>query len=118
MPTGLVSFIWGAILTAIMLIVSGMLKAASTDLYKWLKAKIYPAPIEPIKVERNFQPEDTSRSYSWITEDKLFRLESEGYNYFLHPRNSARCYRLRSGGHNIRVKEWLMEQPMKVNEST
>lgn len=112
MPTDLVSFVWGAVIAAFAIIGSGLLKAASSDLYKWIKNKLSPPPIEPVLVERNFEPEKKEgKSFSWVSEEKLFRLETEGYSYYLHPNNKAKCYRLVRSGNGNQFKEWLMEKP-------
>lgn len=111
MPTDAVSFFWGFIVAAVAILASGFLKAAGADLYTWLKNKISPPPIEPILVERNFQAiceEDTS--FSWVSEDKAFRLESEGYSFYLHPEANAKCYRLVRSGSGTQTKEWLMKK--------
>ncbi len=109
MPTDPISFIWGVVVTAVAIIGSGLLKAASADLYKWLKGKVSPPPIEPILVERSFQPKSSEgHSLSWVSEDKVFRLQSEGYEHYLLPENKAKCYRLVHSGNGGQFKEWLM----------
>lgn len=111
MPTDLVSFIWGFVIAALAIIASGLLKAASADLYKWIKSKVSPPPVEPILVERNFQPEpEENKSYSWVNEEKIFRLESEGYSYYFHPKSKGKCYRLVRSGNGNQFKEWLMKK--------
>lgn len=111
MPTDLVSFVCGIVIAALAIIGSGLLKAASADLYKWLKSKVSPPPIEPVLVERNYEPEKTeNKSYSWVNEEKVFRLKTEGYSFYLHPKTKAKCYRLVRSGSGNQFKEWLMEK--------
>lgn len=111
MPTDLVSFVGGIVIAALAIIGSGLLKAASADLYKWLKSKVGPSPIEPVLVERNYEPEKTeNKSYPWVNEEKVFRLKTEDYSFYLHPKTKAKCYRLVRSGSGNQFKEWLMEE--------
>jgi hypothetical protein len=109
LPTDIVSFIWGFVIAVLAIIGSGLLKAASADLYKWLKGKINPPPVEPVLVERDYEPESKGdKSFSWVNEEKVLRKESEGYSFYIHPKAKAKCYRLVRSGNGNQFKEWLM----------
>lgn len=110
MPTDIVSFTWGIIVAAVAIIATGVLKAAGSDLYNWVKSKINPPSATPVQVERNFQPEN-GKSCAWVTDEKLLRLESEGYTFYLHPTAKARCFRLVRSGNGNQFKEWLLIKP-------
>jgi hypothetical protein len=105
-------FIGGTALGALIALLSGFAKAAGNDLYQILKKKISPPPVEPIQVERSYEPEKMENiSLSWVSEESIVSCESKGYMYHVHPIKGARCYRLVRSGSGNQFKEWLMKKP-------
>lgn len=89
LPTDLISFIWGLLVAATVIILNGFFSEAGKDL--WQKFK--PKPPKDILVDLRFEPTlykpDNCR---WVNEESLSRYETEWF-YYPHPSNGGKCYR-------------------------
>jgi hypothetical protein len=118
LPTDWVSFLWGAALTVVAVFGAGLaafgnafLKKAAEDFYGWGKIKVRPPPPEPVEVHSGFVPTRyPPDSCGWIGPHQLVDCEAEGWTYYPHPKNDAKCYRIQSvSGRDF--KEFLMVKP-------
>jgi hypothetical protein len=101
LPTDVISFIWGAVSAALILITSGFFREAGKDLWLWIK----PKKPDDVLVDMAFKGElYDSENCVWVREESLSRYE-ETHFYYPHPKNSGRCNRKESGiSHYLMVK--------------
>ena len=92
------SFTYGAVAGAALILVSGFFRAAGADAWNWLKRKISPTPQE---VRQDYRPEMVC---SWVQETRVPEMQDAGYQFYKKDR--AICYRTTTLG-----KEFLMKKP-------
>jgi len=109
LPSDWPSFIWGIVVGALGLLFTGVLKKAGEDVYSAAKARLFPAPPQPIQVPHNFDPIlYQAGSCSWVPEVYTYEREAQGYTYYPHPNGGAKC--CRTGGARG-SNEFLMVRP-------
>ena len=68
---------------------------------------------EPVRLPGHFVPEPSAHDdYVWVPEFDLHDREVEGYTYYLHPSDGAKCYRLVQRGKHV-SHEYLMATPKR-----
>ena len=97
LPKDLPSFLWGLVIAVIAIVATGFLREAGKELWSTLKKKLFPPPTpetEPVQVDAKFQPTLYAKSDClWSRHESVSRFESEGYTYYPHPKNGAKCVR-------------------------
>ena len=97
LPGDLPSFLWGVVVAAAGLIATGFLREAGKELWVRLKSRYFPEPApppEPVQVDRDFRPTlYRPEDCVWVRHESISRYEGEGYTYYPHPQNGAKCVR-------------------------
>lgn len=105
------SFVFGVVLGAAGMLATGFLRAAGSDLYQYLKKRINPPPLEPVKVGSHFDPVlYEPGSCAWVREEKVDDYEHDKYTFYPHPKSGAKCFREAWVGPQKRI-EFLMVRP-------
>ena len=111
LPSDLTSFVWGLVSGALAVVLSSFLGAVGADLWRWLKSKLHPPEPDPVQIDSLFKEKvDPENQTIWVHENRRKACELEGYQYFRHPSNGARCFR----GlvlDDEEYFEWLMIKP-------
>lgn len=108
-PDDLPSYLWGAATIGIAWFLSSFFGAAGSDAWSLLKRKVKPGPM---KVSRKFSPEIYAPGdCAWVGDDKIFDYEDNGYEYYPHPKNGAKCFREIMVHSGMKGNEWLMVKP-------
>jgi hypothetical protein len=96
-PSDLPSFLWGVAVAVPGLIATGFFREAGKELWIRFRNRYFPEPSpppEPVQVDQSFQPTQyRSEDCVWARHESVSRLEGEGYTYYLHPKNGAKCVR-------------------------
>ena len=111
LPDDLISFVWGLVLGAAGLFLTGVFQEAGKDAWSLVKRTVRPPPPEPVKVDAKFAPTlYAPGDCAWVPEGKCYNREAEGGTYYPHPSNGGKCFRQINGGSGLR-KEFLMVKP-------
>ena len=111
------SFIAGALATAMVMVLTGFLGQAGKDLWAIVKPKIWSGNPEPKKVSRKFVAQDYPQdSCVWARDEKEqdgklnVRLD-EGYSHYLDSASGSRVFRVINLTTGQEVVEYLLVKP-------
>ena len=97
LPSDLPSFLWGVAVAAVGLIGTGFFREAGKELWVRLRNRYFPEPApppEPIQVDQSFRPTRyRPEDCVWARHESVSRYEGDGYTYYPHPKNGAKCVR-------------------------
>jgi hypothetical protein len=100
-------FLIGLVIGGVGAFAAGFLKKAGEDAWRSVKEKVFPSEPEPISVAAAFNPQEYEQGhFAWVPDVDRHDKEVEGYSYFRHPNNNAKCYRQLP-----HRKEFLMRRP-------
>lgn len=97
LPSDLPSFLWGFAVAGAGLIATGFFREVGKELWVRLKNKYFPEPApppEPVQVDQSFRPTlYRQEDCVWARHERVSQLEGDGYTYYPHPKNGAKCVR-------------------------
>ena len=104
----LIDFIIGVVVGFSGAFLTGVTTKASEDFYKkFIKKYIFPTQ-QFVPVGKSFTLEKSkNENLAWISEDKLYEYEAQGYKFKWIDKKKNACYRMTSDG-SRNYKEYLM----------
>lgn len=94
LPTDLVSFLWGILIAAIGIVLTGFLREAGRELWHAIKRRLNPPTPDDVLVDLRFEPPKGMQSNCvWTRGESVSRRLENGYKFYPHPSNGGKCVR-------------------------